>query len=788
MNHELANTSPRSAARLDKTLGIVLLVLVGFSAWFFVSRFWLPISIDTNLKNLAPELSGKAELRAAINWLSSALEQRFVLLIEANDEDKLFDIAAAFSDSLAQVSVITPQSEAEFSRLLPIFAAYPFNFLNAQDRADLQSASAKRQLQNANADLYRMAASARLFPLSQDPFNLLGNYLLDLGESAGGAKFNQDGVIEKTLDGQNYYYLPLVYRIPQGGLSMTVQEELVHRLNTIENRLFTADPGVHFYRSGIVFYAAEAASQSKRDISVISVGSSLGVLILLLVAFPSVRTLFIPIVSIAFGIAFAFAATHSIFASLHILTIVFGASLIGIVIDYAIHYFFHWPSALSLTKRRMLYRALGLSLVTSSIGYGALGFSELMLLQQVAVFSCCGLVAAWLCILVLSPSLIHPQFTANKRPFLVPLQSMAPLVKALHRIPLVVLTSALLAIFAAILLQGLKVNDDPRTLFTPSENLLRQDQKVSQVINDYEPGKYIVIQAQQESVLFEQLTQLQAQTRDFELFSLLQWLPSPERQRENHALQQPIYQSGGSIEDFFAKLGVAKQKQRDIQQAYAQQTGETLSVSTLFQQAQGSLPPLWVKIADRHYAFALIPKGSDLVQLEQAVQPLRNIDYIDTLHNATAALQDQRRAAALMLAAAFILIAAVLLLRYRQLSCLKMLCVPLCSCLIVVICLHSLGIGITLFHSVALFLVLGLGMDYVIFARESDANEPNTMAAIMVSTITSLLSFGLLATSSLSIVSAIGSVVLIGNLCNFFAVLAAFFKSNSIKNDQKNIS
>ena len=76
------------------------------------------------------------------------------------------------------------------------------------------------------------------------------------------------------------------------------------------------------------------------------------------------------------------------------------------------------------------------------------------------------------------------------------------------------------------------------------------------------------------------------------------------------------------------------------------------------------------------------------------------------------------------------------------------------------------GIGLSLFHTMALFLVLGLGMDYVIFSAEL-RNEPSvTGQAVFLSALTSLLSFGLLAVSSMPVVQAFGLTMLVGNLFN----------------------
>ena len=69
----------------------------------------------------------------------------------------------------------------------------------------------------------------------------------------------------------------------------------------------------------------------------------------------------------------------------------------------------------------------------------------------------------------------------------------------------------------------------------------------------------------------------------------------------------------------------------------------------------------------------------------------------------------------------------------------------------------------------ALFLVLGLGMDYMIFAKDMTRNNALrqlTLQAIVLSAITSLLSFGLLGASSLAVVAGFGLTLFVGNLVN----------------------
>jgi predicted exporter len=87
---------------------------------------------------------------------------------------------------------------------------------------------------------------------------------------------------------------------------------------------------------------------------------------------------------------------------------------------------------------------------------------------------------------------------------------------------------------------------------------------------------------------------------------------------------------------------------------------------------------------------------------------------------------------------------------------------------------------------VGLFLVLGLGMDYAIFLNELDASAPDaTRLAIVLSAATSLISFGVLALSSIPVARFFGQTVFIGNALNlvFSFALVAYLETRVIKSD-----
>ena len=92
---------------------------------------------------------------------------------------------------------------------------------------------------------------------------------------------------------------------------------------------------------------------------------------------------------------------------------------------------------------------------------------------------------------------------------------------------------------------------------------------------------------------------------------------------------------------------------------------------------------------------------------------------------------------------------------------------------------------INLFHVLALFLVLGIGIDYTIFYVEGEKHLLTTTLAITLSFFTTILSFGLLTFSGFTILSSFGVIILLGLIFTF--ILAPFTISLSKESFLKQI-
>jgi len=69
-------------------------------------------------------------------------------------------------------------------------------------------------------------------------------------------------------------------------------------------------------------------------------------------------------------------------------------------------------------------------------------------------------------------------------------------------------------------------------------------------------------------------------------------------------------------------------------------------------------------------------------------------------------------------------------------------------------------VPINLFTMLALWLVLGLGIDYGIFLRHGLDNRPTAILSVTLSACTTLLAFGLLAFSATPFIRSIGLTLL----------------------------
>jgi predicted exporter len=127
-------------------------------------------------------------------------------------------------------------------------------------------------------------------------------------------------------------------------------------------------------------------------------------MVIILIIFISIFRSLLPVVlsmlAVFASLGMAVAAALLVFREMHIITFVFGTTLIGICVDYSIHFFVHWKGNGNLKDgfaiRAYISKSLIMAFISTEICFFAFLFAPFPILKQFAVFSMTGLLSAFL--------------------------------------------------------------------------------------------------------------------------------------------------------------------------------------------------------------------------------------------------------------------------------------------------------------------------------------------------------------------------------------------------------
>ena len=259
---------------------------------------------------------------------------------------------------------------------------------------------------------------------------------------------------------------------------------------------FRPGPASSSTSTSVARFASTTRQRIHTDIARISLGSILGVVFLTLSTFHTLKHLVLALLPIGAGIWSALGISLWLFGELHALTLAFGASLIGICIDYSFHYFAHHRMAVSwrpqLTMRQLL-PALSLGALTTVLSYLSLALTPLVGLQQIAVFSSCGIVVSFCIVVFCFPdALRHAHRQAHSPPRLYwGAQWTLNFWNRFH-VPLLII--CVLGISLGLPgLWSLRMSDSPQALNALPQDLVAQDQEIRRLMGETQSQIYLIV-------------------------------------------------------------------------------------------------------------------------------------------------------------------------------------------------------------------------------------------------------------------------------------------------------
>jgi predicted exporter len=764
------------------SLFVTLFALVSvFAGVLLVQQLHRGLVLETDLQALFPRDEDSHLINRASDRLTEEFGNQLLLAVSADEREQALHAANILQQAIVDSGFMQVQQDEQLESLAEqqaLLQEHRFHLLADTQRDWLQQNNQQALVRRAQQALFGFSAGAVLSP-AQDPMALFGDYVQRLQPYVPG-----EIVDDRLLIATDKKILVIVSASLQGdALNLAIHDQLSHWLTTL-NETFAADAktaDVNLLMSGAVFHAAEASASAQSEVTIISFGSTLGILLLFLLSFRRIKPLLFSFASVMYGSAVALAINHWLFNELHLMTLVFGASLIGVAIDYALHYLCkHQQLSLSphnLAREAVLQRllpALSLGLLTSLLGYSCLLQAELPGLRQIASFSLVGLASAWLFVVAVFPLVFRatlPQPASVVQQMANwPWRALPALNKTQRWI-----VGTILLVGLAVLLSQLRLGSDLRLLYQPSPDLLQSEKILQQSLQGFAPNQYFLVRAatpeavlqKEEQFRREQLAPLLAKNalRGYAATSLI--VPSREQQQTFYQLQESLYGEQGLATDFMARAGFDAEAVQRLQQAFRSAKGQWLDVPAWLAVARPDQRLLWLGEVDGAYASVIALRGvADVQALAAAAQQVEGVIWVDRVADMSRILKHLQRSAMLLLALAYLAVVGLMWLSFRRAQATLLVLVPLAATAITLALLTACGVAINLFHVFGCYLILGLGMDYSIFAYQSGASDESCRRAILLSALTSGLSFGLLALSSTPMVSAFGITLLLGSLCN----------------------
>ncbi|WP_075476404.1 MMPL family transporter [Moritella viscosa] len=588
----------------------------------------------------------------------------------------------------------------------------------------------------------------------------------------------EQGIIVVNKNGLKHYIMPI--KVDVDGFSVKQTQAFSQQLQAEFQRLKTKFD-VDVLYSGVLFHTAESSQQAEYEMSTFGVISLLAVLLMILAVFRSAKPVNLALLVLAISVVYGLTAVVTLFNQLHLLTLVFAVTLIGIVIDYCFHAFV----SLSVSNNsntiggiKSIRTALCLGFITTALGYAALIMSPLSLLSQVAVFMIFGLFGALLTVL-----LLLPYFNLSGKISVTPsvwtlTDKLNIWLTRLHQQRRILFVILSLGFVSAIVLDDINFNDDIRLLNSSPAFLIDNEIKMAKLMG-YQHSQRIVITAddseallQRQEVLLARLQSEQQQQPDLVVKSIASLLPSVAKQQANNdqlkdAEQQQVFQQGLAIlgltdtVDEFKPLTLDAFNSGPLQPLsavyiYQYQSQDANNIDESVGRGAAMKQALWVETSG-------VALNTDLQQWI-ATQPDMSIDNKPA--EVSAALSHYRQALLLLFAGAILVVTIVLCLRFGLIQgLLGLLSIVVSAGGALLLTQLSLG-HLNIFNLLAVLLILALAIDYVIFYQEHGLQR-NTVLAITLSAISSALVFGVLALSVTPAVESFGLTVMFGIMLVF---------------------
>ena len=671
--------------------------------------------------------------------LSTRFSSKINVIVESSSSEKSEEISKTFYSKVDKDKIHIVN--ADILNILNTYEKYSDNLLSSRTHYLLVSKQYEKVEENSLESLYNPTMQP-IGSIEDDPFLFLTDFVMNLSENGGNSDFTPF-----EYEGK-YYSLVMLTVNDDVALSPTVVNDEIRMLKDIAEELSTDD--VRVYLTGAPVHSYYASNRSIFEINFICILSTLFIIGLVFWYFNSLLPLIPIAISIGIGIFTGYAVTSLFFRDIHILTFVFSTTLIGICVDYLLHYFVSYRGKDTIKE---IFKSLSVSLLTTVSAFAILFFANFILLKQISVFTITGLVTVYSIVVLFLPLFNFKNFE-NKRSF----KSL----KISKKMRNIILCSVfVIALFGLV---RTKFDDNIKNMYVPPKFLINAEKLFGELVQSNGDLSIFVVKGdniqdilQKEEKITDKLTE---QGIDFQ--SLSKYVPSEKRQKENRDLKRDLYTV--KLNEYAEFLPPA-QPQKLIKKSYGNQF-LTLGDDFVFLKNN----------------FLIDENTSIIIAYNYNGNEIDGVKAVNFQKDISAQIRKYRLICLSLLIPIFGFLYILLAKIYDYKSALVITLPSLCAVIFVIGLLGLFGFSINLFHVLAIFLIIGFGLDYSVFRF---AGAEKFADAVLMSCLTSVFLFTLLAFAGFKLISSLGTVLALGLLSSYlFSIMLIDKKDNfEVNND-----
>ena len=839
------------------------------------------ITIDADLFNMLPKPVASEAISAADEKLTEVTGQNVFILVSNPSFDECKKVAdnvySQLKDSSKFKRITLYQDISSASSLQKLIEKYKFHLLDENTVNQINEDPEAFQMQILEQISTGFLSGS---VTDEDPFMLSNSVLMNYLEKAknsGTQMTFKDGVMTSCIK----YLSPaslldsVNQNIPQDELKNLSSQELKQKYgalilkdceNRIQERNYIMIQGVlstegaalaskenavvqihnvcdpledgetYFVYSGTPFHSYKSSSNASNEITFISIISLSVVLIILLLIFKSARPIIYSLLSIGVSILIAVCATFLLFKKIHILTLVFGTSLIGSCIDYSLHFFINWKGNSDLSSgdqiRTFMLKGLFLSVLSTVVCYLVLLFAPFNLIKQMAVFSTTGLVSSFLTSISVYPYIPLPKSDRHLRISNIMRTPSWYNPKFVGRIVitcLFVVSIGTILIFWFIdektqkakiadfkaknpdyeysetlqdkFIRKLHISNSLSRLYKMEGEDLENEIEAGKVLQ-YSPSGWFIISGSTPEEVLQREELVANRLRDFNagkerggFMCTSIFVPSIKTQKKSYdavgkllpyAQEQVEYLGFDSSSKFVKDYKNQKNDYFDVRDIFEKTYDSSNENDKMMAMLQSLLGNYWLgQLPDGKYYSVILPVSvtnqpmykqiakdvSNQICEENNLEKTEeneNVFFILKVADMNKELDNLTFTVLVSLIVVFVILFILLKFFYSWKQTFKITSVPILIVLMIVAFFYAFDVPIEFFGVTGMILVFGLGLDYIIYMIENEKKQEDSENArlepfaIVLSFVTTAVSFGALALSHFVPVHLIGLSIFIG--------------------------